>query len=104
MRTNYQAAAEQVIARARTILAAGQLVATEVDTTGLSEIGRHVVGKINDFAFSPEIAARSELREGYSRFTAIVAQLRAANNPDWSAASDAQDLISDAAEQMGFEI
>lgn len=103
MKVNYNQVAEDIIAQAQQVLAAGQRTTPEIDMTGMSQIGKHIFGKVNEFSFSPEVAAKSILREGYSQFTAIIAKLTFGSD-EFTAANAAQDKISDEAEKMGFEI
>jgi hypothetical protein len=58
----------------------------------MSEIGQHVFGQINNFSTSPETAAYSILRDGWSELSGI------------ESASAAQDKIGEAAEEMGIEL
>jgi len=104
MKNKYDEMAEAVVAKAKAILASGQNVNPTMDTAGMSEIGKHVFGKVNDYSFSPEVAAKSALSEGYSKFTALVAKLNREDNADWKLASAAQDIIGDAAEEMGMPL
>ena len=103
MKVNYNQVADEIINQAKQVLAAGQRTAPEIDTTGMSQIGKHVFGKVSEFSFSPAVAAKSILREGYSQFTAIVSKLTF-GSADFTAANAAQDKISDEAEKMGFEL
>lgn len=103
MNDKYTVKAQAVIEKAKAILAGGH-VNPVVDVSGMSAIGQHVYGKINDCSFSPKIACESFLSESYSEFTAIIAPLHRVGSHDLKLADAAQDLIAEYALSIGFEI
>ena len=103
MTTDYNKLSKSIIKNAQQILTSGKSVAGDIDTTGMGEIGKHVCGKVSEFSFSPETAAREVLVAGYIQFTGIISKL-AFGSSEFVSANAAQDKIAEAAESMGFEI
>ncbi len=98
----WTAEANSIIQRAEQTLHGQRAVHNPtIDTRGMSDIGKHVLGQVGQHNVSPDVAASSILKEGYSKFTGHVASLaRSGRVAESQAASAAQDLISDAHERL----
>lgn len=103
MKENYEMVADEIINSSKNIIESHEIHTVQIDTDGLSEMGKFIVGKAAEYAFSPQVHAKAVLSEGYSEFTAIIANLPFGSD-EFKAANSAQDKIAEVASLMGFEI
>lgn len=101
MTNKYNEMAARVIESAKAVIAGGRAKGHTVDVSHMSEIGKAIVGKVNDFAFSPEVQAAGILKDGWVAMGYVCDKLEGA---EYAAASAAQDSIAEFALTIGVEI